>query len=269
MIEIKGPSQKLKNISSAYAVSDYDKTIDSSRHINSSRYILFDEEGNEITNHSKLVFLQNTTDISLTVKTQKTVPIVASFQTNDPNFDKSSIDYSFTPNTITLAAESADSISDPFEIKVAVSDIDDVDFEADYPINNAKLDSDNVENISMLESVHFTLNGSSLASKEITLSNSNMHPMQIPDDDYDYNIVTESLKVTLIGPKDLLNDITASDINANVYLSNAESEPIVFPRDVEITFKSKAHNKVWAVTDQKANIRKTPKSEASAKSHNN
>lgn len=267
-IEIKGPSEKLKKVNTVMAVSDYSEVIDSSRHITSSRYILYDEEGKALSDVSKLIFSRNTVDMTINVKTEKEVPIVASFQTSDPNFDKTSISYTFEPDKITLAAESADSINDPFEIKVPLSDIDDISFEADYPINNAKLESDNIENVSKLDSVHFTLNGSRLASKELTLSNSNMHPMQIPDDDYDYSIVTESLVIKLIGPKELLNDITASDLNANVYLINGENEPIVFPRDVEITFKSKSHNTVWAVTGQKVNIRKTPKTGSSSQTSN-
>ena len=191
---------------------------------------------------------------------------MASFETTDPNFDKSSLDYTFTPGEITLASDTGETINDSFGVKISLRDLVDengIVYEKDYNVKT------NLINKSGFDKVHFKLNNTNLGVREITLSNSNLHPMQVPSDDYDYTISTEKITIKLIGPRTLINDITASDLNADINLSNVESETLmVFPIDVDLSFKDEKYSTVWAVTDQKVNIKKTPKSESATQTPN-
>lgn len=256
-ITISGPSRIINTIDKVVAVSDSSEVLDTTKIIDSDRFVFYTED-DTVRDDSKITLSKKTVSITVPVFAQKTVPIVASFQTTDTNFDTSSLDYTITPNTIMLASENGEKINDTCDVKIPLTDLVDgssIVYEKDYPIKTQYI------NQSQLETVHFKLNNPDLALREITLSKNNIHKMQIPQDNYDYSIETEKITVKLIGPQDVINNITASDIDANVNLTNAESEKLVaFPIDVEVSC-SENYKNVFAVADQKVNIKKTPKTE--------
>lgn len=267
-LSISGPSRIVDTISRVEAVSESSKILDSTEIIYSDGFSCYTEDDLPINlpQNSNVTFSSKTVAITVSVLTQKTVPIVASFETTDPNFDKSSLDYTFTPGEITLASDSGETINDTFGVKISLRDLVDengIVYEKDYNVKT------NLINKSGFDKVHFKLNNTNLGVRELTLSNSNLHPMQVPSDDYDYTISTEKITIKLIGPRTLINDITASDLNADINLSNVESETLmVFPIDVDLSLKDEKYSTVWAVTDQKVNIKKTPKSESTTQAPN-
>lgn len=266
-VDISGPSRIINKIDRVEAFSEISKTLDSKEIIYADRFNFYTEDGAKINNSKGNMITVNPKSVAITmpVFAQKNVPIVANFKTQDTNFDKSSLDYTFTPDNITLASDTGESIPDTHEVQIPLTDlIDDngIVYEKDYQIKTQLI------NQSQLETVHFKLNNTDLEVREITLSKNNIHQMQVPQDNYDYNIETEKITVKLVGPRDLINDITASDINANINLTNAESEKLmVFPIDVEVSCSEK-FKKVFAIPVNKANIRKTPKSESANTSAN-
>lgn len=266
-VDISGPSRIVNKIERVEAVSEISKTLDSKEIIYADSFNFYSEDGAKINNSKGTKITVNPKSIAVTVPvfTEKNVPIVASFKTQDTNFDKSSLDYTFTPDNITLASDTGENIPDTHEVQIPLTDlIDDngIVYEKDYQIKTQLI------NQSQLETVHFKLNNTDLEVREITLSKNNIHQMQVPQDNYDYNIETEKITVKLVGPRDLINDITASDINANINLTNAESEKLmVFPIDVEVSCSEK-FKKVFAIPVNKANIRKTSKSESTTQAAN-
>lgn len=264
-ITISGPSRIINTIDKIVAVSDSNETLDSTKIIDSDRFVFYTEDGMP-RDASKITLSQKTVDIKVPVFARKTVPIVANFQTTDTNFDKSSLDYTFTPATITLDSENGETINDTFEINIKLSELvegNSIVYEKDCPVKTQLI------NQSKLETVHFKLNNTDLEIREVTLSKNNIHMMNKPADDYDYVIGTEKITVKLIGPSSVINDITASNIDATINLSNAESEKLmIFPLDVDVSCNGENYKNVWAIADQKVNIRKTEKSETSSQAAN-
>ena len=107
--------------------------------------------------------------------------------------------------------------------------------------------------------MNVTLNDEGLASKEITLLGGNVGLLHVPSDGYSDAIVTETLTVKLIGPADVINDIKAADLDAEVNLlgEDTSKNPDQFSYNVNVSCRT--HNNVWCVEPPTVNIKKTLK----------
>lgn len=260
-ITLKGPASKLATITDCYAVSDKElRDLDTSYSgLNSDRFEFYDADGN-IVDSTYITADPSTVNISIPVLTQKTVPfkVILSVPTNS-NFDKESLDFTITPSELTIASGSSDvTLTDaPLEIPITLSTLD-IGYSKDFSIENM-LTGKNVNNVSGIETVNVTLNDEGLASKEITLLGGNVGLLHVPSDGYSYSIVTETLTVKLIGPADVINDIKAADLDAEVNLlgEDTSKNPDQFSYNVNVSCRT--HNNVWCVEPPTVNIKKTLK----------
>ena len=199
------------------------------------------------------------------VLTQKTVPFKVNLKLpSNSDFDKDSIKFNITPAELTIASGSSDVTltDDPLEIPISLSAVD-IGFSKEFSIENM-LSGKNVKNVSDIENVKVTLDDEGLASKEISLAGEKVSLLHVPSDGYSYSIESAKLKVKLIGPADVINDITAADLDATVNFlgEDTSKNPDLFAYDVQVSCST--HNNVWCYNAPQVNIRKTAK-EGSAK----
>ena len=260
-ITLTGPSAKLAKIAECYAVSDKSlPDLDTSYSgLTSDRYVYLDADGQEI-DHDFITADPSTVNISVPVLTQKTVPFKVNLKIpSNSNFDKDSLDFIITPSELTIASGSSDvTLTDaPLEIPIALSTLD-IGYSKDFSVENM-LASKNVTTVSGIETVNVTLNDEGLASKEITLLGGNVGLLHVPSDGYNYSIVTETLTVKIIGPADVIKNITAADLDAEVNLlgEDTSKNPDQFAYNVNVSCRT--HNDVWCVNAPDVNILKTLK----------
>jgi hypothetical protein len=176
------------------------------------------------------------------------------------NFNSDFLKFNLSSSSITLASQNGQLSDFPntFEVgKIRLSDLA-LGYSKTFTI-----DTGNYKNMSNLDTVTVTLDDSDLGSKDFVITDFNI--TNAPDN-YDFEVVTQSLEVTIIGPKDVIEEITAGDIVADINLLNADklTESETFNWDVTISFPK--YDNVWAVTQSKATIRKTSKATQSASS---
>ena len=125
IINITGPSAQLAKISSVYAVSDRNLTLDSSYTLNSDEVQLFSEDGTRI-DASSLLFDTSTFTINIPVLTQKTVKPVVQILNAPTDFDQSCLDFKMSADSLTIASNNSFSeIPDTLDIgKIPLSDLD-------------------------------------------------------------------------------------------------------------------------------------------------
>ena len=76
---------------------------------------------------------------------------------------------------------------------------------------------------------------------------------------YDFNVLTQQLKVSIIGPADVMDELDASDLTANVDLLSYSTQAGAVDSDT-ITFNStptiscSKYNTVWAVGDYRVAV---------------
>ena len=256
IINITGPSAQLAKISSVYAVSDRSLTLDSSYTLNSDEVQLFSEDGTRI-DASSLLFDTSTFTINIPVLTQKTVKPVVQILNAPTDFDQSCLDFKMSADSLTIASNNSFSeIPDTLDIgKIPLSDLD-IGYSNTFDISSV-LETSGMINKSGIDSITVTLNDEGLAKKEIVLDGSSIRLSNTPNDNYDYDILTQKLTISVIGPEGVISELTASDFTADVNLLNADTSQDQFNYDVTISFLT--HDNVWSVTKAKVSIKKTAK----------
>lgn len=256
IINITGPSAQLAKISSVYAVSDRNLTLDSSYTLNSDEVQLFSEDGTRI-DASSLLFDTSTFTINIPVLTQKTVKPVVQILNAPTDFDQSCLDFKMTADSLTIASNNSFSeIPDTLDIgKIPLSDLD-IGYSNTFDISSV-LETSGMINKSGIDSITVTLNDEGLAKKEIVLDGSSIRLSNTPNDNYDYDILTQKLTISVIGPEGVISELTASDFTADVNLLNADTSQDQFNYDVTISCLT--HDNVWSVTKAKVSIKKTAK----------
>ena len=256
IINITGPSAQLAKISSVYAVSNRNLTLDSSYTLNSDEVQLFSEDGTRI-DASSLLFDTSTFTINIPVLTQKTVKPVVQILNAPTDFDQSCLDFKMSADSLTIASNNSFSeIPDTLDIgKIPLSDLD-IGYSNTFDISSV-LETSGMINKSGIDSITVTLNDEGLAKKEIVLDGSSIRLSNTPNDNYDYDILTQKLTISVIGPEGVISELTASDFTADVNLLNADTSQDQFNYDVTISCLT--HDNVWSVTKAKVSIKKTAK----------
>ena len=233
IINITGPSAQLAKISSVYAVSDRSLTLDSSYTLNSDEVQLFSEDGTRI-DASSLLFDTSTFTINIPVLTQKTVKPVVQILNAPTDFDQSCLDFKMSADSLTIASNNSFSeIPDTLDIgKIPLSDLD-IGYSNTFDISSV-LETSGMINKSGIDSITVTLNDEGLAKKEIVLDGSSIRLSNTPNDNYDYDILTQKLTISVIGPEGVISELTASDFTADVNLLNADTSQDQFNYDVTI-----------------------------------
>lgn len=252
-ISITGPSAQLAKIAECAAVSNKEIQLDSSYAVASDEIKLYSEDGATI---EMSPFKLDTTSImiNIPVLTQKTVGLSVGISGAPSNFNSSFLKFDLSAESITLASKSSKvEFPDTFQVgNIMLSELD-LGYTKTFTI-----DTQDYKNMSNLEAVTVTLDDSNLDKKSFVINEFSV--INAPDT-YDFNVLTQSLDITVIGPKDIIEEITPSDIVANINLLNADKIPEgeTFNWDVTISFPK--YDNVWAVTPTKAVIGKTIKSD--------
>lgn len=263
-ISVRGPAAQLAKISSCYALSEKSMTLDSSYSLPSDKIQLFSEDGKEI-DQSLMTFDNTSFNIDIPVLTQKTVKLDIQLLGMPTDFDRNCLSYSLSPDTLTIATNNNQTdLPDTLEIiKIPLSDLK-IGYSRSFDISSF-LETRNIINMSGSDTVSVTLSGETntgekLASKDIILNSSNIHLLNAPSDNYDYNILSQKLTVTIVGPESVVADITANDLAAEANLLNADTTMDQFNYDAFISCLT--HDNVWSVTSAKVTIQKTLKAGA-------
>ncbi len=141
VITITGPSAQLAKIANCYAVSNKKLTLDSSYTLQSDELQLCSEDGT-IIDQTQISVNNSTFTISIPVLTQKTVDLTVQIVNAPAEFDKSSLKFIMSVDSLTIASRSSTSeIPDSLEIgKIVLSDLD-IGFSKTFEIKGVLEDS--------------------------------------------------------------------------------------------------------------------------------
>lgn len=254
VMSITGPSTTIDKISKCYAVSNKTLSLDSSYSIQNDEVQLYTEDGTLI-DQEYLKFSVTNFNINIPVRTQKSVKLYVAIANAPSDFDQNSVNFKYSTESIILAANNSQTeIPDSLEIgKVILSDLK-KDYSKTFTLSNV-LENTEYINMSDVETVTVKLDDENLSQKEIFLDKSSITVSNTPDSSYEYSVGTQRLPVTVIGPEDVIEKITAEDIIADINLLKAEISTDQFYSSV--TFSCPKYNNVWVVTNTKVAVQRT------------
>ena len=185
----------------------------------------------------------------------KTLPLNVSI-VYPSNFDSSSLTYTVYPNEITIAAP-ADDLSinnleriDVDEINLANITARDLQVGIKLPISL----SEGYRNLSNVAVAQINFNDPDDYAKRDFIVSTEGFSFLNGDSAFDYSFVTSQLTVTVIGPSNLLYNLTPDDISGTVNLLGVNSGEGV--KNVTVTLRiAGQRTKIWINGDYKADVR--------------
>ncbi|MBR6069604.1 MAG: hypothetical protein IKP78_03295 [Ruminococcus sp.] len=257
VVRITGPSSQLDKIAKCYAVSNKELSIDRTYSVSADELQLYTED-NALIDQSSLKFSETSFNITIPVVTQKEVGLFVSIIDAPDNFDTSLIRFDLSADSVILASNNSQTeIPDKLDIgKVSLSELK-AGFSKTFLLSS-RLEGTDLENVSNLEAVTVTFNDTDFAQKPIVLDKSRINISNAPDaSNYKYEITTQRLEITLMGPEDVLTEITPEDIVVDIDLLNANISSDSFSWNARFSCK---YNNVWVATESKVKIMRTKNS---------
>ena len=249
-VTVSGSQEDVEQVSKAVVNIDEEKELLTTETFTSQPIILLDAEGNEINNeHLKLD--SQTADVKIPVLKKKEIPLKIEFLNVPTGFPTENLKYTISTDSITVAGPEAQ-IDNYNELVVGYVDISTLNIGATYTFD-IDLPSEflNVDNIKAV-SVEFDTSDMSYTRFYV----SNLTVVNAPAE-YDVEVVSNSITVTIIGEEAILNNITAEDIVATIDLSDRDVITGEYKAPVKVSVPNKGL--IWAYGDYTAVIRVTPK----------
>lgn len=264
IIKITGPSAQLDQIAKCAAVTNRSDKLSSSYSFECDEIKFYNDKGAIIDNN----MLEKSTEarnilINIPVLTQKTLDLSVSLSNVPSDFDTDSINFILSKDQITLASQtkSYSDFPEKFEIgKILLYELD-LGFQRTF-----RIDTKDDINKSGFETVTVTLDDENLAKKEFVI---NDFSISNPPSMYNFDVVTKSMRVTMIGPKDIIESLTAKQIIADIDLLDFEdpapsSSSFTYP----VTIRCPEYDNVWSVGLNKVTISREDKSSSATSTDN-
>lgn len=253
-VRITGPSSQLDKISKCIAVSNKELSLDSTYNLQSDELQLYTED-NALIDQSTMKLSDAVFNITIPVRTQKEVGLYVSIVDAPDNFDTDIIKFDMSSDSVVLACNNSKvEIPDMLDIgKVSLNELK-PGFTKTFSISN-RLEGSDYENVSELETVTVKFDDSDFAQTSLVLDKSRISTSNEPDAaNYKYEVLTQRMEITLVGPEEVINEITPEDILADVNLINANISTDQFSWNASFTCK---YDSVWVVTNSKVSVQRT------------
>ena len=255
-ITIRGEENAVNSISKAVVSAQSDEIITTTTEVKGGLSLY--KSDNTLIDSSAFMLDNENFTVTIPVYKVKTLPLDISLILPS-NFDKESLSYLILPSEITIAAPATDNSIDNLEkidigevsiSNITLKDLQNIRLMITLPegyknlsnIGTAQVTFDSVESYGKLDFI--------VPGDNITILNG--------DSAYDYSIVTNQLTVSIIGPSDILKDMTASDITGTVNLLGVSIEEGV--RTATVSMKIAGTNvTAWVTGEYKVDIMATKK----------
>ena len=245
-ITVSGPQSEVDKVASVGIVGEISGELKDNTSLECD-VKLFDNSGSVITSNL-LTLSDDKVTANFSVLPYKEVPVKAAFE-NKPS--ELNMDYysNILPDKIKIAAEQEvlDKLS---SVSTTLIDFDTLknqsyDFEQKLNIPSKCV------NISDIDTVDVKLNLSSFRTRSLKVS-SDYFKVTGLSDDYSYSIATNSLNITLVGPRAEIGTITQSDLSCEIDGSSIDGTTgsITLP----VKFKVNGNSSCWVTGSYKVNI---------------
>ncbi|MDE6087043.1 MAG: hypothetical protein K2G25_01500 [Oscillospiraceae bacterium] len=259
-IEITGPSTQLDKISRVEAYSDKSLKIDSLYSLYTSEIRLYSPEG-AILDTDDLEIPNTNFQITIPVLTQKELKLTYDIFNAPSNFN---LDWlkehlQLSEDTITLASQTNTAFAELDEWPLGSVKLNDIGLTSENYFT-VELGEEFI-NQSGFQQVRLTLNNENeeLTSREFQVSDNNISVVNVPKN-YDINIITKNLSVTVIGTEEDLDALSTQDIIVTVDLLNNYNitQSTSVNADATISFYGE-ESRIWAVGAYKVAVELTEK----------
>lgn len=245
-VSISGPQTEVLKIKKVAAKAEVKGELTENKDIK-AEIVLYDEGGNVLPK-DLLKLSSNTVDVSIEVSPEKTVKLNPVFKNKPTGLNLTSDMIQIKPSEIMIAGPQA-----------ALDNINTVNLEAiDFSkLNNTKVELKDLgidvpkscKNITDTSSAVVTLDLRGMTSKQFDVENFTVEGLP---SDYNCEVTSKNVTVSVIGPKDEIDSLKAEDIVAAVDASDSKGK--AGSVELPVKFKLGKATSCWAFGDYKANV---------------
>lgn len=250
-VKISGPQTDILKIKKVVAKASIDNKLKKSTEVEAN-LVLLDENNNELS--QKLLNLSiDSFKVSVTVLPEKTVAVEPVFVNKPEGLEITEDMISISPSSILIAGPE-NTLN-----KLKSVQLEPIDFSK---LKNEKIDFDNLginipescKSINNYSTAKVTLDLSSMTSKTFTVDKFVVEGLS---DEYTSAVTSKSISVAVIGTKDDIDKLTASQITAVIDTSTASGK--TGSVEMPVTFRFSGVTSCWAYGTYQANVTITKK----------
>lgn len=235
-IKVTGPEADVERIDHCVVRVDASEISDQTRTL-TGEVTPLDAAGNVIES-PYLRMDYDVADVTIPILQKKTVELKIGFLHTPPNFDLDTLDYTLSNQTMEIAG-SKKKMETYSELVVGYVDFNQLDIGSNF-VFDITLPS-GVVNIDNVNSVSVEFNNEDMISRNFVVREINVLNQPV---NYDVSVSTSQINnVRVIGPRDVVNALTAEDLVADVDLSSVELATGQF--SVPVTIYAPAQSDVW------------------------
>lgn len=244
-VTISGPEADISKVDKCMVKLDLSSEVIDSPKVYHGEIVLLDADGNEVGKQNISMDVA-TAEVVIPVKKLVELPLRLEF-TNVPDgfpIDELRERYSLSNESVRVAGIPGD-VDKYTEIPLGYLDLRSLDLTQDYTFD-IKL-PDGFTDLSNIKSVVVTFDAENMETTEFTINKFTL--LNVPTG-YEASVLTEKLNITLMGDKDILETVTASDIIAEINLSERSVQAGQFSMPVTVYLPTKGL--VWAQGEYQA-----------------
>lgn len=240
-IEISGPEDYINQITSVAVEVNDTAIIQNTLNTTHTSVVLY--RGSDVFEYEDISISSDDFEVTVPVYLLKSMNLDVTLTSSIDSFDTSTVPYVIEPSSITVRSQNQ-SVLNMDTINLDYISINEITVGSVFylPIS----ESSYYDNISGIETatVKFDLEG--YAEKVVTLSNSQIYVVNSVNDSMIFTVEQARItNVTLVGPEDVLEEINASDVVAEINMLDYSNLNVSYTI-VELSIYVPGYDNVWA-----------------------
>ena len=248
-VEVSGAESLISQVARAVVEVDFSREVNTTQYQN-CKVTYYDQEGNRLTTEGLSYFHADVNSVAVTIPVKRvtTLPLTLSFLNIPDNFPIEELKYTLSVDSLTVAAE--DSVLRNYSSLI----LGYIDFKQLNLLTGAQTDftvqlPEGFTRLEDTEVVTVSFEADDIASANLNLKNFQLTNMP---EGYTVTVEQESLKVHILGRKNIINGIAAGDFIVKVDLSDVSLRNGQFEIPVSIYAPTKGF--VWAVGEYSVTV---------------
>ena len=248
-VEVSGAESLISQVARAVVEVNFSREVNTTQYQN-CKVTYYDQEGNRLTTEGLSYFHSDVSSVAVTIPVKRvaTLPLALSFLNIPDNFPIEELKYTLSVDSLTVAAE--DSVLRNYSSLI----LGYIDFKQLNLLTGAQTDftvqlPEGFTGLEDTEVVTVSFEADDIASANLNLKNFQL--ANVPEG-YTVTVEEESLKVHILGRKNIINGIAAGDFIVKVDLSDVPLRSGQFEIPVSIYAPTKGF--VWAVGEYSVTV---------------
>ena len=258
-VEIEGAENELEKIARVVASVPESMTLSEDTTISTDDVIFYDEDDNVLDSSRYTINDVSTFEVNFVVYKKKTANLTVEFTGCPPGFNVSSLPYSLSEESIQVISPHLDD-ADTEELSLGTIPLSSVNLRRSFSFDVDSVLNPGEINQTGIATVDVSFDATGYTSREFTIPQDQITTINVPEGK-EVTIETRQLaNVTIYGPEDVVNDLSADDFTVVLNLSDVVNSGSI---NHTVTVYAPRYNQVWCYGNNQVQLEISDASDSS------